>query len=49
VGVLLQRQQSIHLLLATPILVLWWNTEAVLLALGQPVSWARVTIGQFRH
>eukprot|EP01050_Picozoa_sp_SAG11_P006244 SAG11_NODE_477_length_9118_cov_3.513582_6_plen_210_part_00 len=42
-GVLLMRQQSIHLLLSLSVLVLWWNTEAALLALQQPPAIAAGT------
>lgn len=42
-GVLLMRQQSIHLLLSLSVLVLWWNTEAALLFLQQPPAIAAGT------
>lgn len=43
VGVLLQRQQVIHLALCLPVLLAWWNTEQILLLLGQPADLARST------
>ena len=36
VGIILVRQQCIHLLVSTGVLVLWWNTENALNALDQP-------------
>lgn len=36
VGAILVRQQCIHLLVCTGVLVLWWNTETALDALDQP-------------
>lgn len=42
-GILLMRQQSIHLLLSVSVLFLWWHTEAALLFLQQPPTVAAGT------
>ena len=41
VGLLLQRQLLFHWLMCIPIAALWWNTERLLLALGQLPAVAR--------
>ena len=43
------RQQSIHLLLSVAVLVLWWHTEAALLALQQPPTIAAGTAEFLRY
>lgn len=48
-GVLLMRQQSIHLLLSVAVLVLWWHTEAALLSLQQPPTIAAGTAEFLRY
>jgi hypothetical protein len=46
VGVLLQRQQLIHLALSVPVLLLWWNAKYVLQLLGQPSELAE-SVGHY--